>query len=160
MAAVMRYGRRNVAQAFGQALRAIRNELGISQDKLSDLCDLDRTYPSLLERGLRGPTIAMLLRLADALDVEAARLLADTQAHLRGASPINDHLYRLASSQDQRCTPVGPVYSTLDEACSDVSCRRELSGQSGCRVLNVVVYEAVNCLELPVNRVEMTRRQK
>jgi transcriptional regulator with XRE-family HTH domain len=72
-----------VVRAFGQALRAERARKGISQDRLGELCDLDRTYPSLLERGLRGPTVVMLLRLSSGLGVEPEQLLADMLARLR-----------------------------------------------------------------------------
>jgi transcriptional regulator with XRE-family HTH domain len=84
MKGAMRYRRQDVARAFGVALRAARDAQGISQDQLSEICDMDRTYPSLLERGLRGPTVAMLLRLADALDVEPERLVRDTVTRLVG----------------------------------------------------------------------------
>ena len=84
MKAAIRYRRQDVARAFGMALRAVRDAQGISQDQLSQTCDMDRTYPSLLERGLRGPTVAMLLRLATALGVEPERLVTDTVLRLRG----------------------------------------------------------------------------
>jgi transcriptional regulator with XRE-family HTH domain len=74
----------NVARAFGAVLRAARVQCGLTQDRLGTLANLDRTYPSLLERGLRQPTLAMLLRLATALNVEPQRLVADTVALLRG----------------------------------------------------------------------------
>ena len=77
------YPPQDVARAFGLTLRDTRLERGISQDKLSQICDLDRTYPSLLERGLRGPTLTMMLRLADGLGVEAAKLVVDTVQRLR-----------------------------------------------------------------------------
>lgn len=76
------YRKRDVARAFGLALRAARVEQGISQDRLSEICDFDRTYPSLIERGLRCPTLAMLLRLADALGVKPERLVVDIIAWL------------------------------------------------------------------------------
>ena len=72
-----------MARAFGIALPATRVERGISQDMLSAICDFDRTYPSLLERGLRCPTLAMLLRLADGLDVEPAQLVTEAVKLLR-----------------------------------------------------------------------------
>jgi transcriptional regulator with XRE-family HTH domain len=78
------YGRQQIANAFGATLRAIRLERGLSQDRLSDFCDLDRTYPSLLERGLRSPTLAMILRLAQAMNVEPERLVTETRRRLRG----------------------------------------------------------------------------
>jgi transcriptional regulator with XRE-family HTH domain len=74
-----------VARAFGSVLREARGERGMSQDKLSEVCDFDRTYPSLLERGLRCPTLTMLLRLADALAVEPARLVAETIKRLQAS---------------------------------------------------------------------------
>ncbi len=83
MKTTRQYGKREIARAFGAVLRVARQERGISQDLLSEICDFDRTYPSLLERGLRGPTVEMLLRLADALDVEPTRLVADTVERLR-----------------------------------------------------------------------------
>jgi transcriptional regulator with XRE-family HTH domain len=82
-AVAIQYRKRDVARAFGLALRAARNAQGISQDQLSEICDFDRTYPSLLERGLRGPTMTMLFRLADALGVDPAQLVSDTTARLR-----------------------------------------------------------------------------
>ncbi len=77
------YGHREVARAFGMTLRSVRKERNVSQDALSAYGDFDRTYPSLLERGLRGPTLAMLFRLADALGVEPTRLVAETAERLR-----------------------------------------------------------------------------
>jgi transcriptional regulator with XRE-family HTH domain len=81
------FDNRDVAVAFGQVLRVTRGQQGISQDSLALKCGFDRTYPSLLERGLRGPTIAMLLRLASALEVGPGQLLTDTVARLRADEP-------------------------------------------------------------------------
>jgi ribosome-binding protein aMBF1 (putative translation factor) len=77
------YENPRVAFAFGLTLLSARTAQGLSQDELSALCGLDRTYPSLMERGLRGPSVAMLLRLADGLGVEPAWLVTETVARLR-----------------------------------------------------------------------------
>ena len=77
------YRKRDVARAFGSALREARVERGISQDTLSEICDVDRTYPSLVERGLHCPTLTMLLRLSDALAVEPSRLVTETLKRLQ-----------------------------------------------------------------------------
>lgn len=74
----------------GLALRAARVARGMSQDRLSEICDFDRTYPALLERGLRGPTLAMLLRLANALGVESVKLVIRTIV----AGACNTHVSR------------------------------------------------------------------
>jgi transcriptional regulator with XRE-family HTH domain len=68
---------------FGVVLKTVRHERGISQEALSATAGLDRTYPSLLERGLRQPTLEILLRIAEALRVEPAQLINDTVARLR-----------------------------------------------------------------------------
>jgi transcriptional regulator with XRE-family HTH domain len=74
---------RKVAIAFGRVLREVRLQKGLSQDRLASLCDFDRTYPSLLERGLRSPTLAMIFRLSQALDINASLLVTRTQDELR-----------------------------------------------------------------------------
>jgi transcriptional regulator with XRE-family HTH domain len=74
---------RKVAIAFGRVLREVRLQKGLSQDRLASLCDFDRTYPSLLERGLRSPTLAMIFRLSQALDINPSLLVTRTQDELR-----------------------------------------------------------------------------
>ena len=64
--------------AFGQAVRAKREALGLSQEALAERCDLDRTYVSGVERGRRNPTVQAVYRLARGLDTPAATLLAAT----------------------------------------------------------------------------------
>ena len=73
---------RHVARAFGATLKAVRVEAGISQEVLAERADCDRTYPSLLERGLRQPTIGKMIDLASALRVDPAALIILTIARL------------------------------------------------------------------------------
>ena len=64
-----------VVSVFGKVLRKLRVGKKLSQEKLAELCDLDRTYISLLERGLRQPTISTLFKIADALDLPPSELV-------------------------------------------------------------------------------------
>ncbi|RZI56391.1 MAG: XRE family transcriptional regulator, partial [Pseudomonas sp.] len=48
--------------AFGQALRDIRKQRGLTQEDFSDVSS--RTYLSTLERGLKRPTIDKVSQLA------------------------------------------------------------------------------------------------
>lgn len=59
----------------GQVLKELRNERRISQDALSEAMQVDRTYPSLLERGLRQPTLAVILVLAKNLGVDPREIV-------------------------------------------------------------------------------------
>jgi len=54
---------------FGKVLRELRNRAGLSQEQLGLECNLDRTFISLLERGLRQPTLTTLFVLARKLNV-------------------------------------------------------------------------------------------
>jgi transcriptional regulator with XRE-family HTH domain len=70
--------RNKVAKAFGRVLREARKALGMSQEDLAGEADFDRTYPSLLERGLRTPTLTVIIALAKVLRVPAAWLVNKT----------------------------------------------------------------------------------
>jgi transcriptional regulator with XRE-family HTH domain len=61
--------------AFGAAVRHRRVRLGLSQERLGFLSDLDRTYVSGIERGVRNPTLRTMWRLADALSTSPSVLL-------------------------------------------------------------------------------------
>ena len=76
---------KSVQKAFGEALRQVRVGRGISQQELALESELDRTYISLLERGLRQPTITTLIALSDALGIDPALLIKKTKARLGGS---------------------------------------------------------------------------
>ena len=59
---------------FGDRVRALRLDLGVSQEKLAFDCGLDRTYISGIERGKRNVSLINIQRLAEALGVGAADL--------------------------------------------------------------------------------------
>ena len=61
--------------ALGQRVNRLRVALGLSQEEFADRVQLDRTYVSGIERGLRNPTLLVLVRLARALNVSPAKLI-------------------------------------------------------------------------------------
>ena len=75
---------KSVQKAFGEALREVRAGRGLSQQDLALESKLDRTYISLLERGLRQPTITTLIALADTPGVEPTLLVTRTTAFMAG----------------------------------------------------------------------------
>ena len=79
-----------VAAAFGHVLREARISRTCSQGVLADRAGIDPTYPSLLERGLRAPSLPIVIAVAEGLSVEAEILVAATVAILRaqGALPL------------------------------------------------------------------------
>ncbi len=62
---------------FGKNLKRLRSVKGISQEKLSFLADLDRTYIPSIEKGERNVSITVVEKLANALNIEIAELFKD-----------------------------------------------------------------------------------
>ena len=68
---------------FGQVLRNLRKDKKLAQEKLALECELDRTYISMLERGVRQPSLSTIFVLAEKLGkkpsevVEAVEKLID-----------------------------------------------------------------------------------
>lgn len=63
-------------EAFGAVLRDLRRERSMSQETLALESQLDRTFISLLERGLRQPSLTTILLLAKPLGVSPVDLVA------------------------------------------------------------------------------------
>jgi len=61
--------------AFGHVIRELRNQQNISQEKLALISDMDRTFISLLERGLRQPSLKSILRLSESLKIRPGELI-------------------------------------------------------------------------------------
>lgn len=60
---------------FGGRLRELRVERGLSQYALADLCGSNKPFISELERGVKVPSLTMILRLAKALDCRPSDLI-------------------------------------------------------------------------------------
>jgi len=76
----------DINKVFGQVLRDLRRGKGLSQESLAFECDLDRTFISLLERGLRQPSLKTLYKLAEALEMAPSDLLIEVENRLRSSS--------------------------------------------------------------------------
>jgi transcriptional regulator with XRE-family HTH domain len=66
------------ARAFGQAMRAAREKLNMSQMDFHKKSGLDRTFISDLERGIQCPSLNTILRVAKGLDMPAWTLIRHT----------------------------------------------------------------------------------
>jgi transcriptional regulator with XRE-family HTH domain len=71
-----------VISVFGKVLRELREGENLSQEKLAEYCDLDRTYISMLERGLRQPTITTIFKIADALNISPSELVKKVEKEI------------------------------------------------------------------------------
>lgn len=65
----------SIENLFGQILRKLRAEKGISQEDLGFKSGYHRTYISLLERGQKNPSLQAIFRLAKALEISPSELI-------------------------------------------------------------------------------------
>lgn len=72
-----------LAQAFGAAVRALRTERGIAQELLANLAGVERSHMGKVERGEHMPTLAIIFKIAGALECSTAVLMAETERQLR-----------------------------------------------------------------------------
>jgi transcriptional regulator with XRE-family HTH domain len=64
-------------QKFGENLRRLRKDRGLSQEALAETADLTADYLGFIERGDNVPTLTVILKLAKALNIDAGELLAE-----------------------------------------------------------------------------------
>lgn len=67
--------RKEILSSFGKRLQIIRTDMNLSQEKLAEIAGFDRTYISLLERGIRNPSLVNIFKLAKALNMTPDQLL-------------------------------------------------------------------------------------
>ena len=73
----------SIAAIFGRVLREQRAARGLSQQALARSADVDRTFVSQMERGIRQPTLTTLCKLSAALQIQPSTLVARVEKLLR-----------------------------------------------------------------------------
>lgn len=66
---------KTILKAFGENLKRVRTQKGMSQRDLSALCNVDNADISRMENGEINVTLNTVAQLADALDVQFWELL-------------------------------------------------------------------------------------
>ena len=69
--------RHEILSRLGQAIRARRLELALSQETLAHLSGIDRSHMGKIERGERNVTLLNIERVAGALEVAPSHLLSE-----------------------------------------------------------------------------------
>ena len=60
--------------AFGERVRQMRKEKGLSQEALADLAGIDRSYMGHIERGDQNITLTKIFQIAKALEISICQL--------------------------------------------------------------------------------------
>lgn len=70
-----------ILTAFGQSIRKLRNDAGISQETFAAMCDLHRTYISDVELGKRNVSLENIQKMAVALNMSISDLFLEVERH-------------------------------------------------------------------------------
>lgn len=65
----------DICELLGRNVKRLREAKDWSQEELADAAGLHRTYVSSVERGIRNPTVKILVKLAKPLGVSPGDLL-------------------------------------------------------------------------------------
>jgi transcriptional regulator with XRE-family HTH domain len=71
-------------RALGEIISRRRQERNLSQEELAARAGIHRTYVSQIERGLKSPTLLILINLAQALDTKASVILSELEREADG----------------------------------------------------------------------------
>ena len=64
----------DITERLGQKVASLRKKRNLSQEDLAELCQLDRTYISGIERGKRNVALRNIEKIAKALNVSISEL--------------------------------------------------------------------------------------
>lgn len=70
------------ALAFGAVVRELRTEDGIAQETLAHMAGIERSHMGKIERGEHTPSLALIFKIARALERSAGELMLETEARL------------------------------------------------------------------------------
>ena len=68
---------------IGKQLKIARESKGLSQEVLADKASVHRTYISMLERDIKSPTLHVLFRICDALDIKPSVFISKIESDMK-----------------------------------------------------------------------------
>lgn len=71
------------AAIFGAVLQELRLQQALTQDQLAERAGTERSHISALERAEKGPALATIFSLADALKIPAGDLISLVEKRLK-----------------------------------------------------------------------------
>lgn len=89
-------------KALGKKIRAERQQLNLTQEKLAELIGVSTTYVGFIERGERTVTLEKIIQIANALHVSVDYLLTDSiEASLDNNFSLLKNLWQQAAPSEQ-----------------------------------------------------------
>ena len=67
----------NINERFGKRIKEVRKAKGLSQEKLANLAEVDRTYLPEVERGERNISLVVAEKIANALGERLSKMIEE-----------------------------------------------------------------------------------
>jgi CheY-like chemotaxis protein len=117
-------------KALGLAVKTARVRLGLSQEGLADRAQLDRSYMSQIERGIKNATLASIHRISKALGLDASELVSRMETVLKeGAEKAAaEHAEKVQKQENQPVNGRILVVDDDEDICSIISAVFQDSG--------------------------------
>ncbi|WP_438498112.1 helix-turn-helix domain-containing protein [Paenibacillus sp. IHBB 3054] len=104
-----------ISESVGSQIRVLRQERGISQEKLALIAGVNTSYVGQIERGIRSPTIDMLDKIAQALEVDVVELfrLETDRAPHTNSDTLNKLMFELRTRTEDEQNSVYDIVKRL-----------------------------------------------
>ena len=103
-------------RTFADKMYNYRKEIGLTQEELAEMLDLDNSYVSLLERGARVPSLITLDRIAKIFGVKPHDLLFSTPEDEKYTFRQKELLYFITEGAPEKIDKVYRIMKILAEA--------------------------------------------
>ena len=84
---------------IGRRIKELRKSKGLSQEKLAEKAETSPNYLSRMERGTENPTLDMLIKLSNALEVEMWEMF--DFGHVAGRKELKDTIQAFLKTADE-----------------------------------------------------------
>ena len=89
----------NEKQLIGRRIKEIRKSKGLSQEKFAEKAETSPNYLSRMERGTENPTLDMLIKLSNALEVEMWEIF--DFRHVVSQKELKDAIQKFSKTSDE-----------------------------------------------------------
>jgi len=105
-------------RTFADKMYGYRKEMGLTQEELADMLELDNSYVSLLERGARVPSLITLDRIARAFGVKPHDLLINNPNGEDYNFKQKELIYIIEEAPAEKVDRIYRIMKILDEGNS------------------------------------------
>jgi transcriptional regulator with XRE-family HTH domain len=88
-----------IKNLIGKRIKEIRRSNHLSQEQLAEKADINSKYLSRMERGTENPTLDMLIKLSNALEVEMWEMF--DFGHVKSHRELKDSLQSILKTSDE-----------------------------------------------------------